>query len=98
MQVNPHPQRCRSCPVCSESAPLPQLMAARSTVRRASATESGCTAANGSGRSCSCGAQKKDRQTEAGLSKRGCSIKQFHHKLTTVEGGISNVKNYRYTN
>lgn len=79
MQVNPLPQRCRSCPVCSESAPPPQLMtAARSTVRRVSATESGCTAANGSGRSCSCGAQKEDHvKQKLDCSKRDAVLNNF---------------------
>lgn len=48
-------QRCRSRPACSASAPLPRpVTPAMTTARRASGAESGCTAASGSGRSCSC--------------------------------------------
>lgn len=55
-------QRCRSCPACSESAPPPRPMTpAMTTARRASGAESGCTAASGSGHSCSCREQQHQR-------------------------------------
>lgn len=53
--ADPRLQRCQSCPVCSVFALLPQLrMRVTTTAHKAAETESGCTAANGSGHSCSC--------------------------------------------
>lgn len=58
--ADPRLQRCRSCPACSASAPPPRPRTpAMTTARRASGGESGCTAASGSGRSCSCREQQR---------------------------------------
>lgn len=95
--VIPHPQRCRSCLVCSGSAlPAPprSMTAVRSTVRRATATESGCTAANGSGHSCSCRAQKEDHFKQGLDCSWGiCNLKQFHNTLPTLGASLTNAMN-----
>ena len=58
--ADPRLRRCRSCPACSASVPLPQWRKlVTTTARKAFAAKSGCTAANGSGRSCSCGVQRQ---------------------------------------